>query len=367
MLKYIPPQTFAGTLTFHWRGGQKKTAARRYVTSDDCCTFQFSNRYTQALLLNFRKSVKMVPPGPTPIARIPRFRAPAPVAIYHPPTSQPSQVDSAGEQTPQLAEQSAPSTPFSDTISDGVDGARVLSATPSPPPGRYMQRGRRERSLSPEDSEQRVIDAEKVTMADLCRDIHIGRKSTVYDKLQKYRQAEKERKRNAIPESEDERQLRLKLEEDEERERKENAAKMLERGIGETAVDGPKLRVVGGRIIVDEESLQVDRHERDARTEARPEDIETADEYKRRVNSASWSRRERVERWNVAETMKFYDALSMWGTDFGLITQMFRGRSRRQIKNKFNSEERKNPTRIHMALNRRLPVDEQYLKNEKSQ
>ncbi|KAK9370233.1 hypothetical protein V1509DRAFT_617157 [Lipomyces kononenkoae] len=310
----------------------------------------------------------MVPPGPTPIARIPRFRVSGSVAI-NPPTSQPSQVEPVAEQVVQLpaAEQSVPSISFSDSTSDGVDGAPSLSATPSPTPGRHLQRGRRERSLSPEDSERRVIDAEKITMAELCRDIHIGRKSTVYDKLQRYRQAEKERKRNAVPETEDQRQVRLKQEEEEERERKETAAKLLERGVGETAADGPKLRVVGGKIIVDEESLQVDRHERDARAEARPEDIETADEYKRRVNSASWSRRERVERWNVAETMKFYDALSMWGTDFGLIAQMFRGRSRRQIKNKFNAEERKNPTRVHMALNRRLPVDEQYLKDEKSQ
>ncbi|KAJ8102192.1 hypothetical protein POJ06DRAFT_249043 [Lipomyces tetrasporus] len=309
----------------------------------------------------------MAPPGPTPIARIPRFRAHAPVSI-HPPTSHSAPVEVALEQTRQIsAEQSAPSTPLSDTISDGVDEARVLSATPSPPPGRGTHRGRRERSLSPEDSEERVIDAEKITMAELCRDIHIGRKSKVYDKILEFRQAEKERKRNAVHETEEERQKRLKREETEEKERKKNAATLMERGIGDAAVDGPKLRVVGGKIIVDEESLQVDRHERDARAEARPEDIETADEYKRRVNSASWSRRERVERWNVAETMRFYDALSMWGTDFGLIAQMFGGRSRRQIKNKFNSEERKNPTRVHMALNRRLPVDEQFLKSEKSQ
>ncbi|KAK9473596.1 uncharacterized protein V1510DRAFT_414463 [Dipodascopsis tothii] len=187
-------------------------------------------------------------------------------------------------------------------------------------------------------------------MAELCRDIHIGRKSSNYDKLEQRRQLEKLRRRNAVEETPEDRDKRLKLEEEAERERRKMVNNILEKGV-------PRLHVVGGKIVVDEDSLQVDRHERDARPEVAEADKEVEDEFARRVNSGTWSKREKVERWDMAETQKFYEALSMWGTDFNLIAQMFRGRSRRQIKSKFNAEERKNPEKVHMALTRRMPVN----------
>ncbi|KAK9456570.1 hypothetical protein V1511DRAFT_494698 [Dipodascopsis uninucleata] len=243
------------------------------------------------------------------------------------------------------------------------DSPKLASVTPSSPrsttPNNFQvsHRGRRERSVTPEDSEDRVIDVDKVTMAELCRDIHIGRKSTVYDKLEQLRQKEKTRKRNALYETDEEKLERKKRQEALEVEAKKRAAKLVEKGVDSGM---PRLRVVDDKIIVDEESLQVDRHERDAQ-DVSPEDVENIDEYSRRVNSASWSKRERVERWNAVETKRFYDALSMWGTDFGLMAQMFPGRSRRQIKNKFNSEERKYPAKVHLALSRRIPVSAEYL------
>ncbi|KAG5440694.1 hypothetical protein PCK2_000282 [Pneumocystis canis] len=77
----------------------------------------------------------------------------------------------------------------------------------------------------------------------------------------------------------------------------------------------------------------------------------------RKVNSASWGKREKSDRWSKEDTLKFYNALSQWGTDFGVICKMFPNRSQRQIKNKFNSEERKYPEKIDIAIRSRKPMD----------
>src|SRR5215217_8408357 len=97
----------------------------------------------------------------------------------------------------------------------------------------------------------------------------------------------------------------------------------------------PQMRLVNGQLVLDETSLQIDRRERDVFDQGPLELVEESN-LTRRVNSATWGRRERVERWDVAETERFYEALSMFGTDFELISKMFVGRSRRQLKNKFN-------------------------------
>ena len=57
----------------------------------------------------------------------------------------------------------------------------------------------------------------------------------------------------------------------------------------------------------------------------------------------------------------------MFGTDFSLISQLFPHRSRKQIKLKFNLEERRFPEVVELALRRKLPVDfEEYCANTKN-
>eukprot|EP00826_Nyctotherus_ovalis_P027195 TRINITY_DN2121_c0_g1_i18.p2 TRINITY_DN2121_c0_g1~~TRINITY_DN2121_c0_g1_i18.p2 ORF type:complete len:153 (+),score=55.37 TRINITY_DN2121_c0_g1_i18:200-658(+) len=60
--------------------------------------------------------------------------------------------------------------------------------------------------------------------------------------------------------------------------------------------------------------------------------------------------REKAERWLEEETEKFYRALQIFGTDFSVIERLMPGRSRKQIKSKFNKEEKANPERIDMVL-----------------
>lgn len=72
----------------------------------------------------------------------------------------------------------------------------------------------------------------------------------------------------------------------------------------------------------------------------------------RRVTSSSFSTRHKSKRvkWNQVETLKFYDGLSYFGTDFGMISLMFPGLDRKQLKLKFHAEERIRPDLITKAL-----------------
>ncbi|KAG9314023.1 hypothetical protein JVU11DRAFT_4801 [Chiua virens] len=113
-----------------------------------------------------------------------------------------------------------------------------------------------------------------------------------------------------------------------------------------------------GETIVDEESLFVDRNaEEDA---AEYTHIEESDVTKF-VNSATYSKRFRGSRWSAEETELFYNALSQFGENYELISYVLPGRDRKACKNKFKSEDRKNPQRINYCLNNRKPYDMQTL------
>ena len=76
-----------------------------------------------------------------------------------------------------------------------------------------------------------------------------------------------------------------------------------------------------------------------------------------RINAASFRKRSANGRWNEEDTNKFYTLLRQFGTDFELISNIFPGRNRKQIKNKFKKEEKTNPARINEALRNSLPFD----------
>ncbi|EWC45620.1 hypothetical protein DRE_05181 [Drechslerella stenobrocha 248] len=97
------------------------------------------------------------------------------------------------------------------------------------------------------------------------------------------------------------------------------------------------MRIVNGQLVLDETSVQVDRRERDMGADGPLEVIEESN-LTRRVNSATWSKREKTERWDDEETDRFYEALGMFGTDFEMMSKMFAGRSRRMLKNKEDHE-----------------------------
>lgn len=128
-------------------------------------------------------------------------------------------------------------------------------------------------------------------------------------------------------------------------------------------VTGPRLRIdAEGNLVVDEDSLRIDRQ---AQAERNAENLVVTenDDLTKRVNQMSWineRRRDPTDRvpffkmksdpWSDEETDRFYEALRMFGTDFFIISKMFQPKTRRQIKLKFIREERLDPDRVNRVL-----------------
>lgn len=118
----------------------------------------------------------------------------------------------------------------------------------------------------------------------------------------------------------------------------------------------PELKIKGGKFVVDQSSTVVDRHENVEAGRDQREVEEIVKDFSRPTTSVTHRRNEKAARWSAEETTRFFVKLGEWGSDFNLISQFFPGRTRRQIKNKFKLEERNNPTKIHLALARKLDI-----------
>ncbi|KAH9309863.1 hypothetical protein KI387_037774, partial [Taxus chinensis] len=112
-------------------------------------------------------------------------------------------------------------------------------------------------------------------------------------------------------------------------------------------VFAPQIKVVNGQIVINEESLVVshrDLNTDDFRTYRRVEESTS------KLNYHTYMNRTPAERWSKSETELFYKAMQQFGTDFAMIQHLFPGRTRRQVKAKFKTEERKNPLQLADAL-----------------
>ncbi|KAL7007756.1 hypothetical protein EMMF5_002832 [Cystobasidiomycetes sp. EMM_F5] len=157
---------------------------------------------------------------------------------------------------------------------------------------------------------------------------------------------------------------------DDQEDNAEQAAGSDEEVLYESA-HAPQMRIVDGEIVVDEESVQIERvrvllasHEafllifyasqRQAFHDYAVVEERAGDQ---RITSASYAKWKRPRKWSSIETSLFYEGLRQFGTDFELISRMFVRRSRREIKSKWVREERENPDIITEALKRKKPVD----------
>ncbi|XP_067279050.1 transcription factor TFIIIB component B'' homolog isoform X2 [Pseudorasbora parva] len=133
----------------------------------------------------------------------------------------------------------------------------------------------------------------------------------------------------------------------------------------------PRVKVAeDGSLIIDEESLtvQVSR----AKGPNPADDRDPIFERGSTTTYSSFRKGTYTKPWSSGETEMFYLAISMVGTDFSMIGQLFPHRGRLEIKNKFKKEERNNSWRIDKAFKekRRLDLDffkklmEQILKDE---
>lgn len=210
--------------------------------------------------------------------------------------------------------------------------------------GTRRPRGRKERQKTPEGAESIEIAPAVVKMSDLCKDLRTGKLSKREMELRNMELAELERKEWAKKEGETVSQTAVK------HNGEASAAPAEEDSLAVNKQQaGPVMRIVNGEIVLDAASLQVDRHADAARDAGELEDVvETS--LSRKINQASYGKRSKTESWDEEMTDLFYRGLRIFGTNFMMISKLFPGRSRRQIKLKFNNEERRDPERIKQTL-----------------
>ncbi|XP_035383033.1 transcription factor TFIIIB component B'' homolog [Electrophorus electricus] len=118
----------------------------------------------------------------------------------------------------------------------------------------------------------------------------------------------------------------------------------------------PRVKVAeDGSLIIDEESLTVEV----LRVKG-PNPAEERDPIFERGSTTTYSSFRKgtyTKPWSIRETDMFFLAISMVGTDFSMISQLFPHRARIEIKNKFKKEERTNSWRIDKAFKERRCLD----------
>ncbi|KAJ1912915.1 hypothetical protein IWQ60_009448 [Tieghemiomyces parasiticus] len=123
-----------------------------------------------------------------------------------------------------------------------------------------------------------------------------------------------------------------------------------------------QVRMVNGRMVLNEESLVIDRSQMGANAEIIA-GLQVVDEYQgdRPINSYTYARRKitRSAKWTVEETAQFFGLLSRYGTDFNMIAAALTDRNRTDVLRKFRREESQRPWIVTRALlNRPLPDSE---------
>ncbi|XP_071380914.1 transcription factor TFIIIB component B'' homolog [Centroberyx affinis] len=118
----------------------------------------------------------------------------------------------------------------------------------------------------------------------------------------------------------------------------------------------PRVKVAeDGSLIIDEESLTVE-----VKRAKGPNPAEERDPIFERGSTTTYSSFRKgnyTKPWSNEETDMFFLAISMVGTDFSMICQLFPHRARSEIKNKFKKEERENAWRIDKAFRERRKLD----------
>ncbi|EAL85600.1 hypothetical protein KXW29_003518 [Aspergillus fumigatus] len=269
---------------------------------------------------------------------------PSPSHVITPPPIQPPTVDETMEVT-----DGAESQPNADqTRRASKSRGRRASRTSNVEDAagkvkRKQQRSRKKREPTPEGADLIEIAPAVVKMSELCKDLRTGRMSKRETELRNMELAEQERKR-AQQEEDSQAPVPLKTNGD-----ATSPAAEPNIGLEKKPQAGPVMRIVNGEIVLDAASLHVDRYADAARNAGDLEDV-VESSLTRKINQATWGKRSKTESWDEEMTELFYRGLRMFGTDFMMISKLFPGRSRRQIKLKFNNEERRAPERIKETL-----------------
>ncbi|KAM4720497.1 uncharacterized protein FYW61_015879 isoform 2-T2 [Anableps anableps] len=149
--------------------------------------------------------------------------------------------------------------------------------------------------------------------------------------------------------------VKVNTREEEEEEEEEGAAEEDQ----EESLMVPQVKVAeDGSLIIDEESLTVEVQRAKGPNPA--SDRDPIFERGSTTTYSSFRKSNYSKPWSIEETDMFYLAVSMVGTDFSMICQLFPHRARSEIKNKFKKEERENSWRIDKAFRERRKLDIEY-------
>ena len=117
-------------------------------------------------------------------------------------------------------------------------------------------------------------------------------------------------------------------------------------------ISAPQLKFAeDGTIILNEESLVINRRQS---TEIHFDETVIENDQNDNLTYNSYRKFHHTRKWTQKETVKFYKALSMVGTDFTMIQRLFANRTRDEIKRKFKREERLNQAFIDKILSKTL-------------
>lgn len=252
--------------------------------------------------------------------------------------------DEVTESTSQRPKRKRTKKTMVEVAADIVDEATGgTSSVDEQSPGKKKKR--KKKKLSPEDAEAHEIAPATVKMVDLVKDKGLGKKSKLESRMEEVDWDEvKQKRKQAEEEAEKQREL--------EREEKRTGKSTMQDDMP-TAPTVPKMSIRNGQIVIDEESRVVDRH---AELNAEGADqlvVQEVDDVTKRVNQSTIGRQPGVRQkgfWNDEATDLFYKGLRMFGTDFGMISNMFPRLHRRHIKLKFTREERNNLEKVREHL-----------------
>ncbi|PMD36954.1 hypothetical protein L207DRAFT_395051, partial [Hyaloscypha variabilis F] len=226
----------------------------------------------------------------------------------------------------------------------------------------------KQRASTPEGAEEEEIDRENMTMLDLCKDLKIGKPFSMHGEIKARGMKKKAALARAKLRKEHPELIPLMDAEDNEAAGEAgfggagpsgtNAAQPEEPEVQEVpAPAGPRMRIIDGQIVMDERTLQIDRQKNAAAQRQELTEVEEND-FTRVITSGTWMKMERSQVWDAAANELFYECLRTHGTDFEMIASYFPHRNRRQIKLKFNKEERNNPQKITRAMTApKKPID----------
>jgi transcription factor TFIIIB component B'' len=234
---------------------------------------------------------------------------------------------------------------------------------------------RKEREETPSDAEEEEIDQATLTMQDLCKDLRIGKKFSRHDEIKEREVKRKQATlRNKVREEQPDLAPRIDAEDQADEARfAAMAAAAAERAaaasgtnsdpatgevsqpdtelelINDTQNPSVQMQVVNGQIVINEASTHLNRQKEGAAGRVGMEIVEE-NEFSKVITSGTYLKREKNNSWDAVATDKFYKYLGQFGTDFETIAKLFPGKNRRQIKLKFNTEERKNEAKITRYL-----------------